>query len=162
MVRGCVRTAHDRIEERAHHSLAKPTSAAHFGRRRCVFCCVWQELLLFFHHLPWSHRLRSNNLTILQHVDVASRAGIATAVGLRAVWDNLTGIDVELQRARLGPNLSLDLDCSWSGGRTLFGRDVSSTNSCAISWSPSSNPHCDNPRHGSARSTMPFSSFSGF
>lgn len=57
-----------------------------------------QELLLFFHNLPWGHRLKSG-LTISEHFDASHHAGLAAARRLRAVWGNLTAVDAEVHEA---------------------------------------------------------------
>eukprot|EP01052_Picozoa_sp_SAG31_P020112 SAG31_NODE_1498_length_8095_cov_9.582541_3_plen_455_part_00 len=55
-----------------------------------------EELLLFFHNLPWTHKLRSGK-TIMEHIDSSHAAGVDGAKRLQAVWSGLTGIDAELQ-----------------------------------------------------------------
>ena len=65
-----------------------------------------EELLLFFHHLPWTHTLKSG-LTVMEHIEASHRAGLEGAARLRGLWNSVSGIDVELQKVRL---IS---DCLW-------------------------------------------------
>ena len=65
-----------------------------------------EELLLFFHHLPWTHTLKSG-LTIMEHIEASHRAGLDGAARLRGLWNSVSGIDAELQKVRL---IS---DCLW-------------------------------------------------
>ena len=48
------------------------------------------ELLLFFHHVPYEHRLRSGK-TVIQHIYDAHFDGAAAAEGLLATWLSLAG-----------------------------------------------------------------------
>ena len=57
-----------------------------------------EELLLFFHNLPWSHTLKSGK-TIMAHIEASHAAGVAAASRLQTVWAGLAGIDAELQAA---------------------------------------------------------------
>jgi alpha-glucuronidase len=54
------------------------------------------ELLLWFHHVPYTQRLRSSNKTVIQHFYDAHYAGAETAHGFPALWSSLQGkIDSE-------------------------------------------------------------------
>ncbi len=57
------------------------------------------ELLLFFHHVPYSHRLHSGN-TVIQHIYDTHFAGAEAAEGLGLIWSALKGrIDAERYEA---------------------------------------------------------------
>ena len=54
------------------------------------------ELVLFFHHLPYTHKLHSGK-TVIQHIYDSHFEGYAEAEGLAAKWDSLKGkIDSEI------------------------------------------------------------------
>jgi alpha-glucuronidase len=57
-----------------------------------------EELLLFYHHLPWTHKLKSG-LTIAQHIVASHAAGLASAARLQALWKSLGGINAKMQAA---------------------------------------------------------------
>ncbi|SNT48175.1 alpha-glucuronidase [Asanoa hainanensis] len=48
------------------------------------------ELLLFFHHVPYGHVLRSGS-TVIQHIYDTHIAGAERAVAMRAAWERLAG-----------------------------------------------------------------------
>ena len=48
------------------------------------------ELLLFFHHVPYRHRLRSGK-TVIQHIYDSHFDGAAAAEGLLRTWQSLAG-----------------------------------------------------------------------
>jgi len=48
------------------------------------------ELLLFFHHVPYTHRLKSGK-TVIQHIYDSHFDGAAAAEGLLATWQSLAG-----------------------------------------------------------------------
>ena len=48
------------------------------------------ELLLFFHHVPYTHRLKSGK-TVIQHIYDSHFDGAAAAGGLLAAWQSLAG-----------------------------------------------------------------------
>ncbi|WP_274649583.1 alpha-glucuronidase family glycosyl hydrolase [Paenibacillus humicola] len=48
------------------------------------------ELLLFFHHVPYTHVLKSGK-TVIQHIYDAHFEGAEEAAGLLAAWDSLRG-----------------------------------------------------------------------
>ncbi|MFD0671284.1 alpha-glucuronidase family glycosyl hydrolase [Cohnella sp. GCM10027633] len=48
------------------------------------------ELLLFFHHVPYSHRLKSGK-TVIQHIYDTHFEGVEQAAELRAQWSKLEG-----------------------------------------------------------------------
>ncbi|WP_410770777.1 alpha-glucuronidase family glycosyl hydrolase [Fontibacillus sp. BL9] len=57
------------------------------------------ELLLFFHHVPYSHRLHSGS-TVIQHIYDTHFAGAEAAEGLSLIWSALAGkIDAERYEA---------------------------------------------------------------
>jgi len=51
---------------------------------------VPDEVLLFFHHVPYTHRLHSGR-TVIQHIYDTHFAGAARAAGMAAEWDALRG-----------------------------------------------------------------------
>ncbi|MEJ2007399.1 MAG: alpha-glucuronidase family glycosyl hydrolase [Acidobacteriota bacterium] len=55
-----------------------------------------ENLLLFMHHVPYTHRLRSGQ-TVIQYVYDSHYAGAAAAAGLIAEWESLRGL-VDQQR----------------------------------------------------------------
>ncbi|MNP62368.1 Xylan alpha-(1-_2)-glucuronosidase [compost metagenome] len=48
------------------------------------------ELLLFFHHVPYIHRLHSGN-TVIQHIYDTHFFGADAAEGLMLIWSSLSG-----------------------------------------------------------------------
>jgi alpha-glucuronidase len=75
----------------------RPENAARFeSSETCP-----EELLLFFHHVPYTHRLRSGK-TVIQHIYDCHFAGAEDAAGLLETWLSLRGrIDGERwQRVR--------------------------------------------------------------
>ncbi|WP_027087584.1 alpha-glucuronidase family glycosyl hydrolase [Cohnella panacarvi] len=57
------------------------------------------ELLLFFHHVPYTHRLHSG-LTVIQHIYDTHFEGAEQANGLLKQWSELEGL---IDSARFGP-----------------------------------------------------------
>lgn len=49
------------------------------------------DLLLWFHHVPWTRRLRSSGATVIQHLYDAHYAGAETAQRLVGMWEGLRG-----------------------------------------------------------------------
>ena len=49
-----------------------------------------EELLLFFHHVPYSHRLSSGK-TVIQHIYDTHNEGVRQVEGLRRTWQSLKG-----------------------------------------------------------------------
>jgi alpha-glucuronidase len=66
---------------------------------------VPDELLLFFHHVPYTHRLHSGS-TVIQHIYDTHFAGVETVEKLPAVWAALEGrVDAALH-ARVSDRLA--------------------------------------------------------
>jgi alpha-glucuronidase len=66
---------------------------------------VPDELLLFFHHVPYTHRLHSGS-TVIQHIYDTHFAGAERADALPAIWQGLDGlVDADLF-ARVGERLA--------------------------------------------------------
>lgn len=69
---------------------------------------VPDELLLFFHHVPYTHRLHSG-ATVIQHIYDTHFAGVEAVAALPAIWDALEGrVDADLHarvRERLAEQL---------------------------------------------------------
>ena len=72
-----------------------------------------EELLLFFHHVPYTHRLKSGK-TVIQHIYDSHFDGVEQARGLRKAWKTLKGkidneryehvlarLEAQLEHARL-------------------------------------------------------------
>ena len=78
-----------------------------------------EELLLFFHNVPWSFRLKSG-LTIQEHIDASANAGIQRAAEFQAFWSNLTDIDPDLQHL-IGDKFSLQISDAKFFKKTLLG-----------------------------------------
>jgi alpha-glucuronidase len=49
-----------------------------------------EELLLFFHHVPYTHRLSSGK-TVIQHIYDTHNEGVRQVEGLRISWQSLKG-----------------------------------------------------------------------
>lgn len=61
-----------------------------------------EELLLFFHHVPYGHRLRSGK-TVIEHIYETHREGVRQAEGMLGQWRSLEGkLDDEHYRHVLG------------------------------------------------------------
>ncbi|MEW9550591.1 alpha-glucuronidase [Nonomuraea sp. NPDC050783] len=63
----------------------RPWSEVYESAGRCP-----DELLLFFHHVPYGHVLRSGS-TVIQHIYDTHFAGVEEVVAMRAHWDKLDG-----------------------------------------------------------------------
>jgi alpha-glucuronidase len=63
----------------------KPWSEAYEALEQCP-----DEVLLFFHHVPYGHVLHSGS-TVVQHIYDTHFAGAEEAAGMRHAWDKLTG-----------------------------------------------------------------------
>ncbi|KAI7370402.1 alpha glucuronidase [Hortaea werneckii] len=50
------------------------------------------ELVLFFHHVPWTYQLRQSGVTVIQHIYDAHYAGARTAHDLLAMFRSLRGL----------------------------------------------------------------------
>ncbi|QLQ36484.1 alpha-glucuronidase [Micromonospora robiginosa] len=62
-----------------------PWSEVYESRRRCP-----DELLLFFHHVPYGHVLHSGR-TVIQHIYDTHFAGVAEVAAMRERWRSLAG-----------------------------------------------------------------------
>jgi alpha-glucuronidase len=49
------------------------------------------ELLLFFHHVPYGHVLQ-NGSTVIQHIYDTHFAGVATVTRMRVLWEQIAGL----------------------------------------------------------------------
>ncbi|MFE5407458.1 alpha-glucuronidase [Microbacterium sp. NPDC056569] len=52
---------------------------------------VPDEVILFFHHVPYTHRLRSGK-TVIQHIYDTHFAGVERAAEMAGAWDGLNGL----------------------------------------------------------------------
>jgi alpha-glucuronidase len=79
------------------------------------------DLLLWFHHVPWTQRLKSTSETVIQHFYNAHYAGAATANTLHTAWESLASkIDAE----RFGAVL---FRLNYQAGHSLVWRDAINT-----------------------------------
>jgi alpha-glucuronidase len=58
-----------------------------------------EELLLFFHNLPWSHRLLSSGRPLAQHIYATHDEGVQQVEKLMALWSSLEGLNKVMQEA---------------------------------------------------------------
>ncbi|KAI1505096.1 glycoside hydrolase superfamily [Biscogniauxia marginata] len=76
------------------------------------------DLLLWFHHVPYTHRLRSSNNTVIQHFYDAHYAGAATAASFPRRWAALRG---RVDAARFGETL---FRLEYQAGHAIVWRDA--------------------------------------
>ncbi|HEX4813904.1 MAG TPA: alpha-glucuronidase [Nonomuraea sp.] len=69
------------------------------------------ELLLFFHHVPYGHVLRSGS-TVIQHIYDTHFAGVAEVAELRARWEEAEGLVDPAVHARVRERLEEQLRCA--------------------------------------------------
>jgi alpha-glucuronidase len=69
------------------------------------------ELLLFFHHVPYGHVLRSG-VTVIQHIYDSHFAGAATVLRMRECWAGLAALVDPLRHARVSELLDEQLRCA--------------------------------------------------
>ena len=69
------------------------------------------ELLLFFHHVPYSHTLHSG-VTVIQHIYDSHFAGAAAVVRMRECWAGLAGRVDPSRHARVASLLDEQLRCA--------------------------------------------------
>lgn len=88
-----------------HTSLYPPEHAAVFGDpARCPL-----RHLLFFHHLPWDHRM-ADGRTLIQSIYDSCYTGVEEVAGFRKTWRDLHGV-IDLERwAHVYEKLALQLD----------------------------------------------------
>ncbi|MGW0808608.1 alpha-glucuronidase [Nonomuraea sp. NPDC002799] len=83
-----------------------PWSEVYESRAECP-----DELLLFFHHVPYEHVLRSGS-TVIQHIYDDHFAGAEEAAGIRLVWEKLAGTVDPALYARVRERLDEQLRCA--------------------------------------------------
>ncbi|CAG6398363.1 Xylan alpha-(1-_2)-glucuronosidase [Actinacidiphila cocklensis] len=86
----------------------QPWSAVYESAERCP-----DELLLFFHHVPYGHVLQSGS-TVIQHIYDTHFAGAEEAAGQRSSWQELAGsglVDAALH-ARVLERLDEQVRCA--------------------------------------------------
>jgi alpha-glucuronidase len=66
------------------------------------------ELLLFFHHVPYGHRLAGGS-TVIQHIYDSHFAGVERVARMRSAWQRLTGLVEEDLDARVRDRLDEQL-----------------------------------------------------
>lgn len=81
----------------------EPWSEVYESLERCP-----DELLLFFHHVPYGHVLKSGK-TVIQHIYDTHFAGAEEVAALRPVWDGLAGLVDPALHARVGELLDEQL-----------------------------------------------------
>jgi len=69
------------------------------------------ELLLFFHHVPYSHKLHSGS-TVIQHIYDTHFAGVDEVVEMRRRWHELAGLIDPAVDARVRELLDEQLRCA--------------------------------------------------
>ncbi|GAA2850329.1 alpha-glucuronidase [Nonomuraea rubra] len=69
------------------------------------------ELLLFFHHVPYEHVLRSG-VTVVQHIYDTHFAGAEEAAGIRLAWEKLAGSVDPALYARVQERLDEQVRCA--------------------------------------------------
>ncbi|MFC5828123.1 alpha-glucuronidase [Nonomuraea insulae] len=69
------------------------------------------ELLLFFHHVPYEHVLRSG-VTVVQHIYDTHFAGAEEAAALRPLWEKLAGEVDPALHARVKERLDEQIRCA--------------------------------------------------
>ena len=69
------------------------------------------ELLLFFHHVPYSHVLHSGS-TVIQHIYDTHFAGVDEVVEMRRRWHELAGLVDPAVDARVRELLDEQLRCA--------------------------------------------------
>ncbi|HEY8533568.1 MAG TPA: alpha-glucuronidase [Micromonospora sp.] len=83
-----------------------PWSEIYESRERCP-----DELLLFFHHVPYSHVLHSGT-TVIQHIYDTHFAGVEEVVAMRRRWQELAGLVDPAVDARVRELLDEQLRCA--------------------------------------------------
>ncbi|HEV2294727.1 MAG TPA: alpha-glucuronidase family glycosyl hydrolase [Tepidisphaeraceae bacterium] len=80
-----------------------------------------EELLLFFHHVPYTHRLK-NGKTVIQHLYDSYYAGVEQARRLRAKWVSLEGKIDDERYEHVLDRLTRQIDhaAHWRDTMTLF------------------------------------------
>ncbi|HEY7222618.1 MAG TPA: alpha-glucuronidase [Micromonosporaceae bacterium] len=69
------------------------------------------ELLLFFHHVPYGHVLHSG-LTVIQHIYDTHFVGVEKVRALRPLWDRVAGLVPDDLHARVAQRLDEQLRCA--------------------------------------------------
>ncbi|GGY24403.1 alpha-glucuronidase [Streptomyces djakartensis] len=69
------------------------------------------ELLLFFHHVPYGHVLRSGK-TVIQHIYDTHFEGVAEVEEARATWASLAGLVDPARHARVAERYEEQLRCA--------------------------------------------------
>ncbi|WP_231928680.1 hypothetical protein [Micromonospora echinaurantiaca] len=69
------------------------------------------ELLLFFHHVPYGHVLHSGT-TVIQHIYDTHFAGVTEVAAMRRRWERLAGLLDPALHARVAERLDEQLRCA--------------------------------------------------
>jgi alpha-glucuronidase len=83
-----------------------PWSDVYESRQDCP-----DELLLFFHHVPYGHQLHSGS-TVIQHIYDTHFAGVERVGQLLPLWDRLAGVIDPQWYARVRERLEEQLRCA--------------------------------------------------
>ncbi|TDB71824.1 alpha-glucuronidase [Micromonospora sp. KC721] len=83
-----------------------PWSQVYESRERCP-----DELLLFFHHVPYGHVLHSG-VTVVQHIYDTHFAGVAQVEQMRRRWRRLSGVIDPTVYERVAERLDEQLRCA--------------------------------------------------
>ncbi|MER5431369.1 alpha-glucuronidase [Streptomyces sp. NPDC002588] len=85
---------------------AKPWADVYESRETCP-----DELLLFFHHVPYGHVLRSGR-TVIQHIYDTHFEGVEEAEEARRVWAGLAGLVDPARHARVAERYEEQVRCA--------------------------------------------------
>ncbi|MFG2129806.1 alpha-glucuronidase [Streptomyces sp. NPDC048751] len=85
---------------------AKPWAELYESVRTCP-----DELLLFFHHVPYGHVLHSGT-TVIQHIYDTHFAGVAEVEEARRVWDSLADLVAPARHERVAERYEEQLRCA--------------------------------------------------
>jgi alpha-glucuronidase len=96
----------------------RATGTGYTGQYPPPWCDVYEsldtcpdELLLFFHHVPYGHVLHSGK-TVIQHIYDTHFEGVERVRGLRPLWDRVAGLVDPALHARVAERLDEQLRCA--------------------------------------------------
>jgi alpha-glucuronidase len=83
-----------------------PWSAVYESLEQCP-----DELLLFFHHVPYGHVLHDGS-TVIQHIYDTHFAGVERVAEMRSLWEQVAGLVAPDVHARVSERLDEQLRCA--------------------------------------------------
>jgi alpha-glucuronidase len=96
----------------------RATGTGYTGQYPPPWCDVYEsldtcpdELLLFFHHVPYGHVLHSGK-TVIQHIYDTHFEGVERVRALRPLWDRVAGLVDPALHARVAERLDEQLRCA--------------------------------------------------